>query len=162
GTPLPPESTRVQVKLTDSLTQIGRRLTDLFDVTATKDWANQEARADVAVDGTTLLTDVPISYLLFLDKQLTDLYTVFKTLPVLDPAEQWDYNGHEGVYQTPAVGTVKTKKVPRNHVKAAATDKHPAQVDVYYEDVPVGRWSTVKSSGALPATRVRELVERIE
>lgn len=48
-------------------------------------------------------------------------------------------------------------QVPRNHVKAEATDKHPAQVEVYHEDVPVGYWTTVKFSGALPARRVNEL-----
>ena len=47
-------------------------LTQLFDVTATKDWANCEARADITVDGRALLRDVPVSYLLFLEKQLTE------------------------------------------------------------------------------------------
>ena len=52
--------------------------------------------------------------------------------------------------------------MPRNHVKAEATEKHPAQVEVYYEDVAVGYWTTVKFSGALPAQRVNELLERVE
>ena len=52
--------------------------------------------------------------------------------------------------------------MPRNHVKAEATDKHPAQVEVYYEDVTVGYWRTVKFSGALPGQRVNELLERVE
>jgi len=60
------------------------------------------------------------------------------------------------------VQTLKTKKVPRNHVKAEATEKHPAQVDVYYEDVTVGHWRTVKFSGALPARRINELLARVE
>ncbi len=47
-------------------------------------------------------------------------------------------------------------------MKAEATDKHPAQVGVYYEDVAVGFWRTVKFSGALPAKRVGELLERVE
>jgi hypothetical protein len=58
--------------------------------------------------------------------------------------------------------TIKTKKIPRNHVKAEATDKHPAQVEVYYEDVVVGTWRTIKFSGALPASRVNELLNRVE
>ena len=58
--------------------------------------------------------------------------------------------------------TNRTKKVPRNHVKAEATEKHPAQVEVYYEDIPVGYWTTVKFSGALPAKRVSTLLERVE
>jgi len=60
------------------------------------------------------------------------------------------------------VQTTKTKKIPRNHVKAEATDKHPAQVEVYYEDVVVGYWRTVKFSGALPASRVKELLDRVD
>ncbi|MBC8142472.1 MAG: hypothetical protein H7Y38_13640, partial [Armatimonadetes bacterium] len=39
---------------------------------------------------------------------------------------------------------------------------HPAQVEVYYEDVSVGNWRTVKYSGALPAKRVNDLLERVE
>ena len=35
-------------------------------------------------------------------------------------------------------------------------------VEVYYEDVTVGYWRTVKFSGALPARRVNELLERVE
>jgi hypothetical protein len=33
---------------------------------------------------------------------------------------------------------------------------------VYYEDIVVGFWRTVKFSGALPARRVNELAERVE
>jgi hypothetical protein len=33
---------------------------------------------------------------------------------------------------------------------------------VYYEDVVVGYWRTVKFSGSLPASRVNELTERVE
>ncbi len=51
---------------------------------------------------------------------------------------------------------------PRNHVKAEATDKHAAQVEVYFEDMPVGTWTTVKYSGALPATRRQTLLERLQ
>src|SRR5215472_9467757 len=62
GEVLPPESTRVQVKTEDVLRRTATVLTRLFDVTATKDWANCVARADVVVDGRTLLSDVPVSY----------------------------------------------------------------------------------------------------
>ena len=44
---------------------------------------------------------------------------------------------------------------------AEATQQHPAQVQVYMEDVPEGDWTTVKFSGALPASRVRTLLERV-
>jgi hypothetical protein len=162
GEQLPPESTRVQVKAEDALRDMAGSLTRLFDVTATKDHANCSARADVSVDGRAVLTDVPVTYLLFLEKQLADLHTFVKKLPVLDAAESWSLDPSTDWWKTDAVRTIRTKKVPRNHVKAEATEKHPAQVEVYYEDVPVGYWTTVKFSGALPARRVNELVERVE
>ncbi|MFD9501319.1 hypothetical protein [Streptomyces sp. NPDC060035] len=162
GEQLPPESTRVQVKTEDVLREMSTSLTRLFDVTATKDWANCSARADVTVDGRTIVREVPVSYLLFLEKQLTDLHTFVKKLPVLDASESWSLDPSTDWWKTDPVRTIRTKKVPRNHVKAEATEKHPAQVDVYYEDVPIGYWTTVKFSGSLPAKRVNELLERVE
>jgi len=162
GEQLPPESTRVQVRVEEVLRRTAATLTRLLDVTLTKDAANCDARADVVVDGVVLLGNVPITYLLFLEKQLTDLHTFVKKLPVLDAADPWSFNESVDCFSTDPVRTVRTKKVPRNHVKAEATEKHPAQVEVYYEDIPVGYWTTVKFSGALPATRVAQLVDRVE
>ncbi|MEO8609480.1 MAG: hypothetical protein ABI690_16430 [Chloroflexota bacterium] len=162
GEQLPPESTKVQVKTDEVIRRTADILTRLFDVTATKDWANGLAKADVVVDGQTLLTQVPITYLLFLEKQLVDLHTFIKKLPVLDASETWTMDTSSDSWATEPVQTSRTKKIPRNHVKAEATEHHPAQVEVYYEDVVVGYWRTVKFSGALPARRVNELADRVE
>lgn len=162
GEPLPPEFTRVQMNAEEAVRETRAILTRLFDVTATKDWTNCTARADVVVDGQKILENVPATYLLFLEKQLTDLHTFVKKLPVLDSSEAWSLDATDGIWKTQPVETIRTKKVPRNHVKAEATEKHPAQVEVYMEDVPVGRWRTVKMSGALPAHRVAELTGRVE
>ena len=162
GEQFPPESTKVQVKAEEIIRQTAEIMTKLFDVTATKDWTNCKARADVVVDGKTLLAQVPATYLLFLEKQLVDLHTFIRKLPVLDASETWTFDASADCWATEPMQTVKTKKIPRNHVKAEATDKHPAQVEVYYEDVVVGNWKTTKFSGALPAKRVNELLERVE
>lgn len=162
GEQLPPESTRVQLSAEKLLAGTAANLTRLFDVTATKDWANCEARADVVVDGQTLIAGAPVSYLLFLEKQLTDMATFVKKLPILDAAETWSHDPSTDTWKTEPVRTTRTKKVPRNHVKAEATDKHPAQVEIYFEDVTVGTWTTTKFSGALPAQRVHELEARVE
>lgn len=162
GEQFPPESTKVQVKAEEVVRKTGEILSKLFDVVATKDWANTQAKADVIVDGQVLLTQVPAPYLLFLEKQLVDLYTFVRKLPVLDASETWVFDPSSDSWATEPVQTTKTKKIPRNHVKAEATEHHPAQVEVYYEDVVVGQWRTVKFSGSMPATRVNELLERVE
>jgi len=162
GEQFPPESTRVQIKAEDIIRKISEGLTKLFDVVATKDWANCTAKADIVVDGKVLLSQVPATYLLFIEKQLVDLHTFIKKLPVLDSSETWTCDPSADCWATEPVQTVKTKKIPRNHVKAEATEKHPAQVEVYYEDVVVGGWRTIKFSSALPAQRINELLSRVE
>lgn len=162
GEQLPPESTKVQTKAGDVIRKTVEIMTRLFDVTATKDWANTQAKADIVVDGKVLLAQVPATYLLFLEKQLVDLHTFVRKLPILDASETWTFDNSADSWATEPVQTTKTKKIPRNHVKAEATEHHPAQVEVYYEDVIIGHWRTVKFSGALPATRVNELIERVE
>src|SRR5215468_10374951 len=92
GEQLPPESTRVQIKAQEIIRQTTEILTRLFDVTATKDSGNTKAMADVMVDGKVLLSQAPITYLLFLEKQLVDLHTFIKKLPVLDAAETWTFD----------------------------------------------------------------------
>jgi hypothetical protein len=161
GDQLPPESTRVQVRLDDVLTEMATALTRLFDVVATKDNTNRFATADVIVGGETLLTDVPATTLLFLEKQLDDIATFVRKLATLDPAEAWNWDAARNCWATTPTQTTRTKKIPRNHVKAEATDKHPAQVEVWTEDVVVGYWTTTKFSGALPASRVVELANRV-
>ena len=81
--------------------------------------------------------------------------------PTLDPGETWEYSADVDAYASDPHQTTKTKKVMKNHVKAEATDKHPAQVEVYHEDVVVGFWTKVTFSGAVPQKRVNELLERI-
>lgn len=162
GEQYPPESTKVQIKAEEIIEHTGEILTKLFDIVATKDWANTTAQADVAIDGKVLLEKVPVSYLLFLEKQLVDLRTFIRKLPILDASETWTFDSSADCWATEPIQTTKTKKIPRNHVKAEATEHHPAQVEVYYEDVIVGFWRTVKFSGALPAQRINTLLKRVE
>jgi hypothetical protein len=162
GDHLPPESTKVQISGEDVLREVAGIMTRLFDVTLTKDAANCHASADVTVDGEPLLRKVPVTYLLFLEKQLTDVHTIVAKLPLLNPAEEWSPDDASGNWKTRPVQTVRTQKIPRNHVLSEATKEHPAQVQVYMEDKAVGDWTTVKFSGAMPAVRRRQILDRLE
>lgn len=162
GEHLPAEATLVQVKATEAIVTVRDALVDLFDVVATKEWANGQATADVTVGDRVVLAAVPVTYVLFLEKQLVDLHTFVGKLPVLDPAQEWTHNAAAGTFSAKPVETTRTKKVPRNHVKAEATEKHPAQVEVYYEDVIVGRWTKTEFSGALEADTVAAMLDRVE
>jgi uncharacterized protein with ParB-like and HNH nuclease domain len=161
GETFPPEKKLVQYKVNDAITEVSNALAELWDVTATQDWANCKAVADVKVDNLVLLQGVPVTHLLFMEKQLNDVHTFVSKLPTLDSTEKWVYSDEQDAYSSEESKTNKTKKVLKNHVKAEATDKFPAQVDVFSEDIKVGEWSTIKYSGAIPAKKKNEMLERI-
>jgi hypothetical protein len=162
GEKLPGESTSVQMRADALLKTTTEAWSKLLDITTTKDAANCETAADVVVDDVAILKGVNVPTLLFLEKQLIDLHTFIKKLPTLDPAEKWERDAAQDCWATKPSETTRTKKVPRNHVKAEATKEHPAQVDVFHEDIIVGYWTTLKYSGAMPATRVSELLAKVE
>ena len=134
----------------------------MFDVVATREKTNTVAKASIVLDGDTLVADVPANVLLFLEKQLVDLVTFIRKLPTLDPAETWHYDSASDCYVTEPTQTTRTKKIPKNHVLAAATDKHPAQVQMYHEDVVAGTWTTRKFSGALEVRVVSDMLARVQ
>lgn len=162
GDNLPSESTNVQITAEASIKDASEVLTRLFDVTFTKEKTNTVALADVKVGNKVLVKEAPVTYLLFLEKQLVDLRTFVARIPTLDPSENWTYDADAGFYRSEPTSTTRSKKVPKTFVKYDATDKHPAQVEIFNEDVLVGYWTTTKFSGALPKDRVNTLLDRID
>lgn len=160
GDSLPPESTRVQISVAQIIGELGPSLERLFDLVATKETANRSAVADVVVDGVTLARDVPVTVLLFLERQLGELKGFVSLLPVLEAAETWQED-EPGIYRTPPRHTVRTVKLPKAFVKYEATKEHPAQVDAYTEDKLVGQWETVKFSGAIDVRDKLAILDRI-
>lgn len=162
GEQLPPESQRVQWQTGEILQAAADSLSKLFDLVGTQDLANCEAKADIKVDGQTILTGIPVTHLLFLEKQLVDLHTFLGAVPTLPTSEKWARSEEADCYATEPTETTRTKKIPRNHVMAEATKEHPAQVQVYTEDVVVGFWKTVKFSGAMHESDKNSLLARVE
>lgn len=151
GERFPQERQIVQQRVKPLINQASDAWTELFDLIATQDSGNQQARADIVADGKLVLADVPVTTLLFLEKQLNDIETFISKLPTPDPSEEWEYDPNIDGLKSRAAVSVKTKKVPRNHVKAEATDKFPAQVEVYTEDIVVGNWTQVFHTGRIPS-----------
>lgn len=161
GEPLPSESKRVQYHVNQALDEVQDALVRLYDVIATQDFGNCDAQADVAIDGKVVLANVPVTTLLFLEKQLAGLSGLMSNLPTLDPGDEWTYNSAVDCYATEPQEQARTKKIPRAFVKYEATKEHPAQVEMYTEDVIVGYWQTTKFSGAIPERERRQMLERV-
>ncbi|MBS1792910.1 MAG: hypothetical protein JSS81_03600 [Acidobacteria bacterium] len=162
GEQFPPEQKKVMMRADDVLAETKQLFTEFLDITATKDFANVEAKADVTVAGQTLIKDAPVPYLLFLEKQLTDLRTFVEKMPTLDESDDWRRDEASGLFKTDPTRTHRTAKVQEPIVLYDATEKHPAQTQLITKDVIVGYWTQVKQSGAITRGDKRRLLERVE
>ncbi len=161
GEKLPPESKTVRLNAKDVLKDASGIWTEMFDLVATQDYSNCKATSDVLVDEQVVLSDVPVTHLLFLEKQLTDINSFLQQIPVLDSANKWTWDDSSNCYVSDIVETTRTKKIPKNHVKYEATKEHPAQVEMFTEDVIVGYWSKKDFSGCMTQTNKNVLLERV-
>lgn len=167
GEQLPAEHQRVQATVKEMIDATRDALVRMFDATAARDYTNgpggpTEAAADVKVDGEVLIAKAPVPYLLWLEKQLTDLETFARKLPTHDPATDWTLESPRGVWKATPVQTSRTVQVPRANVIVPPTAQHPAQVQSYAENVVTGIWTLVKKTGAIPIAEQAALVDRIQ
>ena len=156
GERFPPESKIAQTSVPAILEAVTGPLTEMFDTVLTQDMANTVACGSILDLG----LGVPVTYMLFLEKQLTDLITFVGKLPVLDPSEAWHWDENANCYASAPSESVKSKKIPKAFVKCEATKEHPAQVEMFTEDVVVGNWKTIKFSGALKAADKAAMLDR--
>lgn len=105
GDKLPSEEKLIQVKVKDLVSEVSDVLTKMFDTVATQDWTNCEAKADIKVNNEVLVPQVPVTHLMFLEKQVKDLETFVSKLPTLDPSETWTFSDTAGAYATKPADT---------------------------------------------------------
>lgn len=159
GETLPPETKRVQMRVPDIIQNVRKRWSDLVDTVATQDNTNCIARGTVEVDGLKI-ENVPVTHLLYLEKQLTDVITFLQALPTLPSDREWRYNENSNEWRADTVSQNRTTKVQEPVVLCEATDKHPAQTQLITKDIAVGTWNTTVSSGAIPANVRDAYVDR--
>jgi hypothetical protein len=158
----PPEKKKVTQNVNEIIKMVIQTLSEMLDITCTKDMANCKAFADIIVDGNILVKQCPATYLLFLEKQINDIRTFVENLPTLDESEDWTLDVNSELYKTEPIQTHRTKKVQKPIILAEATKEHPAQCQMITEDIVVGYWDTIKFSGAMPLPRKKEILYRIE
>jgi hypothetical protein len=162
GESLPSESKHIQKRSKELIKEATDAWTELFDITLTQDRGNCVTKADIVVDGKVIVRDVPVTTLLFLEKQVHEVATFVSKLPVPDPASVWEYDQRQDCLATAPTQTVRTKKVPKAFVKYEATKEHPAQVEVFHEDVIVGDWTTILYTGRISAREKNEILVRLK
>jgi hypothetical protein len=162
GEKFPPEKKLVQVRAEDAMQSVKKAVAAILNVTSQKDATNQVAKADIVVDGVTLLKDVPATHLLALEKTLVGIAAFVKDLPVLSADQEWSFDEPLGLFKTPTSETIRPKKVEGFVIMVPATDKFPAQTKNTVEDITVGIWRAVHYSGAITRDRQAAVLAKVE
>jgi len=147
------------------LDYIRQPITRLWDAVLQKDATNQKAVADLIVDGETIGTGLPATWLLGMEQKLRKLREVYEAIPTHAPGIDWvpDDNRGEGVFKAAHPETKdKTEKVVRADVIVPATDHHPAQVREYSENLKVGVFTIDRWCGTISPAKKSEYLERID
>lgn len=162
GEPFPSEVDAISTTIPEVLDLLRGAYGAWIDVTLQKECSNTTTEADVVVDGKVIFSKLPAPALLNLESRLEELRGFYATLPTLDVTKSWKFSEADEIFVSDPITTYRTKKLLRNHVKSEATDKFPAQVDVYTEDARVGTWTKVLRSGAITLKSKRQMLARLE
>lgn len=136
-----------------------------YDAMASKERTNQDARADVTIGDAVIIKDVPATLLLGLEKRLASLRDMYLRIPTLDPGLVWDKDESAGVGVYRARDDeerFKTEKIPQHKIVCEPTKEHPAQIERWVQDVPVGKFTISRRSGMVSPAEKSEWLGRID
>lgn len=160
------EATEVQditTTVDEKLAYVEEAVARYWDAFLQKESTNQEASADLIVEGKVLASNVPATALLGFETKLKELRAMYEAIPTLAPGIKWESTDVPGVFSNPhEEERMKTEKTIQFKEVSKATDKHPAQVEKWTADVPVGKYVTTTTSSAMPVSRKSELLARID
>lgn len=127
--------------------------------------ANTKARADVVLEDdaqTVLLTGVPATALLELEKRVAEIMALVVAVPTLDPAKGFTKDTSRNLYVARTVNKTRTRKEKKVFIKYEATKEHPAQTELLDQDVTIGTIQEQEWSGLITPAEKAELINRVE
>ena len=133
-----------------------------FNVYGRKERTNQEARADLVVNGEVLIPNAPATMLLGLENKLKQLRDMAVAIKTLDMSKGWKSTPQAGIFQARAEERYITKKEQRERVVIQPTETQPGQFTSYTEDVRVGKKITEHKSGLVTPTDKSLILGRID
>ena len=163
--PVVEEQSDIQSTVPSELKWIADIWTKAIDTSYQVAEGNTQARGDVVLDnGTVLLSAVPATALLELEKRAGEIQDLLMAVPTLDPAKGFkpDPDRGKNIFRARDVSKARTKKIEDFVVVVPATEQHPAQVAKVNKDITTGTIAEQEWSALITPARKGELIERVE
>lgn len=136
-----------------------------FDALLQKERTNQDAKADIIIDGVILAIDVPATFLLGLENRLKRVRETYNRIPTLPPNIKWEKDDNKGadIYsRVHPEEQLKTEKIFKVQVLYEATKEHPAQVEKIPETKNVGVYKKEVWTGLLSSAEKSKRLGKLD
>lgn len=163
-----PEVKRLVTTVAAKIKYVEEQISKVIDIQYQKEATNCTAKADLIIsedgkDDIILARNVPVTVLVQLEKKLGELRSqVYDNIPTLDPTKEWSWDDTNGYYVNKEPRKRVTRKVVKALEKAAATDKHAAQVELISIDETTGYHSQVNVSGMVTPKKKSSLLAKYD
>ncbi|MEM7037245.1 MAG: hypothetical protein AAF570_09720 [Bacteroidota bacterium] len=163
GEEFPPENREIVTSVKEKLDHAVSLVVKGINAHISKEETNASgaAHAMLDVDGTKF-GKLSATSLLALEGHLKGIRKLYLNIPTLDPVRKWTFDPTNGRYESGPEVKFRSVKRPKVVVKYEATKEHPAQTELFSEDVRVGKWETLHLSGKLTPTDKSRLLARID
>ena len=159
------EHSKLDTTVNKKLAYMFKTVQKYLNAVAQKDLTNQSAKADVVVDGKTILSDVPVTTLLGLETKLKQVRDVLTAIPTMPPGVEFELDPSQGedVYKrVHPEEKFLTRKTFRHQILVQATEHHPAQIEKWEEDQRVGKKIKEVWSGMLTPAQKSDMLGRCD
>lgn len=134
----------------ERLAYVGKFVSKYWDAMLQKEASNQNANADLIVDGVTIAENVPATFLLGMESRLKTLRDLLLKIPTLEPGANWQPDATASmpdVFKVDAPVGFKTEKTIEFKVLVPQSDKFPANIEKWTVDKNVARIERELTSG---------------
>ncbi len=159
------ERVEIVTTVAKKLAYMSKAFVRFWDAKLQKEAANQEARADIMIDGTAFAQNVPVTFLLSMEDQLKQLRKIYDAVPTLQPGVEWQLDPQKGGGYWKASHPLvkhKTEKTIQSKIIVPATKEHPAQIREWSEDCPVGKYVQENWSGMVSPAEKSKLLGNVD
>ena len=148
---------------------VQKAVTQWYDAFLQKEATNQTAVADLVVDGEVIAKDLPAPFFLGMEKELKKLRKLYEAIPTLQPGVKWEQDptlaaqdNSKGVFRNAnPVKKLKTKNDILHKVLVPPTPEHPAQIEKWTEQTPIGEFTEEVYSGMITPADKAALLNRL-
>lgn len=173
GISYPEENQALSTTVDEKLAYTNKSVIKYYDALLQKEATNQVAKADLIVDGVTIASDLPATFLLGMESRLRKMREVYAQIPTLSVGTEWklDEGKGKGVFSmVHPEEKMKTQKTMKSTVLYEAKfpkaneggNSQPAQIDKWEEVENVGKYTKNVWCGMITPARKSELLDRID